>query len=180
MLGLCKWFFLKGIGDELIECVCHHSQTFTVRNTGKDTKVYRLSHVPAGTALTVRANSIFPALGPVPLVDAPARVTLLPSTFTLRPGASQEIIATIFAPTIKDVSTYPLYSGFIEITDGTQNFHVVYLGLVGSLINKQVIDNTDSFFGVQIPLILDGEGNPQEGPTNYTFVGEDFPALLWR
>ena len=142
--------------------------------------MYNLSHIPAGTALTIKPNSIFPALGPVPLVDAPAHVTLQPSTFTLAPGTSQKVTANILPPEVEDPSTFPLYSGFIEITDGAQNFHVVYLGVVGSVINRRVIDNTDVFLGVQIPLILDAESNPQEGPTNYTFVGDDFPSLLWR
>ena len=33
-------------------------QTFTVRNTGSSRKTYKLSHVPAGTALTIRAVSL--------------------------------------------------------------------------------------------------------------------------
>lgn len=143
-------------------------------------KKYSLSHVPAGTALTIQAGTIFPAVGPVPLTDAPAKVSVTPSSFTLRPGESQTVVATISGPRGLDASTFPVYSGFIEITDGTQNFHVTYLGLVGSLIDKQVVDNTDFFFGVPIPAILDSLGNVQEGPANYTFVNEDVPTLLWR
>ena len=33
-------------------------QTFTVKNTGKSRKTYKLSHVPAGTALTIQAVSL--------------------------------------------------------------------------------------------------------------------------
>lgn len=155
-------------------------QGFTVQNTGKTSKKYALSHVPAGTALTVQTGSIIAALGPVPLSNASAKVSVQPSSFTLRPGASQSVVATISGPTGLDESTFPVYSGWIEISDGTDSFHVTYLGLVGSLIDKQVIDNTDVFFGVPIPAILDSEGNVQEGPANYTFVNEDVPTLLWR
>ncbi|KAF9446345.1 subtilisin-like protease [Macrolepiota fuliginosa MF-IS2] len=155
-------------------------QKFTIKNTGSTSKKYTLSHVPAGTALTVQAGTIFPADGPVPLTDAPASVSVSPSSFSLRPGASQTVTATIAGPHGLDASTFPVYSGFIEITDGSQNFHVTYLGLVGSLIDKQVVDDTDIFFGVPIPTILDSQGNVQAGPVNYTFVGLDLPTLLWR
>jgi len=52
--------------------------------------------------------------------------------------------------------------------------------LGGTLKNKQVLDNTDVFFGEKIPAVLDAKGNTQTVPTNYTFVGDDYPTLLWR
>lgn len=169
-----------GSRSELIELCRFYRQRFTVLNTGRTSKKYTLRHIPAGTALTVQAGTIFPADGPVPLDAAHAKVSVTPSSFTLRPGSSQIVVATISGPSGLDGSTFPVYSGFIEITDGTQTFHVTYLGLVGSLIDKQVVDNTDFFFGVPIPAIIDNAGNVQEGPANYTFVNEDVPTLLWR
>lgn len=149
-------------------------------NAGKSSKEYILSHVPAGTALTVQADSIAPAPGPVPLSNSTATVSISPSKFTLGPGDSQNVTAEIFGPTGLDRTTFPVYSGFIDIDDGSQSFHVVYLGLTGSLIDKQVIDDTDSFFGVNVPTIIDSEGNVQEGAMNYTFEGGDIPTLIWR
>ncbi|KAJ3557998.1 hypothetical protein NP233_g11597 [Leucocoprinus birnbaumii] len=155
-------------------------QNFNVLNTGKTSKKYTLSHIPAGTALTIQPGSILPAEGPVPLSKSAAQVSVKPSSFTLKPGASRNVVATILGPTNLDNSTFPVYSGWIEVSDGTNSFHVTYLGLVGSLIDKQVLDTTDLFFGVPIPTILDSQGNTQEGPVNYTFVGYDVPTLLWR
>ncbi|KXN90796.1 Minor extracellular protease vpr [Leucoagaricus sp. SymC.cos] len=155
-------------------------QRFSVQNTGRTSKKYTITHIPAGTALTVQAGTIFPADGPVPITNSPATVSVNPSSFTLRPGASQSVVTRISGPTGLDSSTFPVYSGFLEVSDGTQSFHVTYLGLVGSLINKQVVDNTNVFFGVPIPAILDNQGNVQEAPTNYTFVNGDVPTLLWR
>jgi len=54
------------------------------------------------------------------------------------------------------------------------------LGVAASLKNKAVIDNTDVFFGVNLPIVLDSAGNVQDAPVNYTFVGEDAPTVLWR
>ncbi|KXN90803.1 Minor extracellular protease vpr [Leucoagaricus sp. SymC.cos] len=155
-------------------------QTFSVRNAGKTSKNYTITHIPAGTALTVQAGTIFPAVGPVPIINAPATVSIKPSSFTLQPSTSQSVIATISGPAGLDSSTFPVYSGFLEVSDGTQSFHVTYLGLVGSLIDKQVIDTTNFFFGVPIPLILDSQGNIQQAPQNYTFINGDVPSLLWR
>lgn len=155
-------------------------QSFTVENAGKSSKEYTVSHVPAGTALTVQAGSIDPATGPVPLSNSSATVSISPSSFTLQPGDSQNVTADISGPTGLDSTTFPVYSGFIEIDDGNQSFHVVYLGLAGSLIDKQVVDDTDAFFGVQIPTIVDSSGNVQDGARNYTFDGGDSPTLIWR
>ncbi|EDR11679.1 pyrolysin [Laccaria bicolor S238N-H82] len=155
-------------------------QTFSVKNTGNASKKYKLTHFPAGTALTVNATTQFASLGPVPLTKTSASVTLVPNTFTLRPGSSQ-IVAAIFSPPKGlNAATYPLYSGFIEIAAPSENLHVTYIGLAASLKDKQVVDNSDIFFGEKIPALIDSKGDVQKSPTNYTFVGTDVPTLLWR
>ncbi|KAJ7130843.1 subtilisin-like protease [Mycena crocata] len=154
-------------------------QKFTVKNVGKTAKTYTVSHVPAGTAVTVDPDTIFPALGPVPVSTDYATVTLSTKKFTLKPGQSQQIVAIIKPPTA-DTSTFPVYSGFIHVTSAAESVHATYLGLAASLKNKEVIDNTDFIFGVNLPLLLDSVGDIQEGPVNYTFVGDDAPTVLWR
>lgn len=110
-----------------------------------------------------------------------ASVNLFPSALILAPGETQTVIAVFTPPTGLNASTYPLYSGFIEVTSGSGTVHVSYIGLVGSLKDKQVIDNTDEFFGFPIPAITNpNTGAPQVDPINYTFVGNDYPSLLWR
>ncbi|PPQ90634.1 hypothetical protein CVT25_006617 [Psilocybe cyanescens] len=157
-------------------------QQFTVKNIGTSPKTFKLSHIPAGTALTVQAGTIFAADGPVPLAPAGATVNIVPSTFTVRPGQTQTVTAVFKPPTGFDASTFPVFSGFIQVAGASaaDTFHVSYLGLQGSLKNKQVIDDTDVFFGVPIPALLDSAGDVQAGPLNYTFVGDDVPTLLWR
>ncbi|KAK0476848.1 subtilisin-like protease [Armillaria novae-zelandiae] len=136
-------------------------QRFTVQNTGKSNKSYQLNHVPAGTALTIRPGTFFPALGPVPL--------------------TKTIIASFTAPSGLDSSLLPVYSGFIQVSSGSETTHVSYMGLAASLKEQQVIDNTDFLFGVPLPLILDANGHVQIGPINYTFAtNNDYPSLLFR
>ena len=87
---------------------------------------------------------------------------------------------SISPPKGLDSSTYPVFSGFITISNGAESYHVTYLGIAASLRDKQVLDTTDEFFGVDLPALLDSQGNIQDGPVNYTFVGDDVPTLLTR
>jgi hypothetical protein len=109
-----------------------------------------------------------------------ASVSFNSAKFTLAPGQSHEVVATIKPPKGVDSSTYPVYSGFIDITSGAEKVHATYLGLAASLKDKQTIDEGDVLFGFPTPVVFDPLGNVQEGPVNYTFVGDDAPFLLWR
>ncbi|KAJ7238980.1 subtilisin-like protease [Mycena rebaudengoi] len=155
-------------------------QKFSVKNTGKTVKKYTVSHVPAGTAVTITPGTILPASGPVPQSKDFASVSFNSAKFTLAPGQSHEVVATIKPPKGVDSSTFPVYSGFIDITSGAENVHATYLGLAASLKDKQTIDDGDFLFGFPTPVVFDPLGNVQEGPVNYTFVGDDAPFLHWR
>jgi hypothetical protein len=98
------------------------------------------------------------------------------------PGGSQIVVAVFRPPTGIDKTTFPVFSGFIQVIGPTvaETFHVSYLGLAASLKDKQVLDDTDVFFGMKIPVLLDSVGNVQSAPLNYTFVNDDMPTLLWR
>ncbi|KAK7005815.1 subtilisin-like protease [Favolaschia claudopus] len=155
-------------------------QKFSVKNTGKTAKTYTLSHVPAGTAAGFTAGSILPNPGPVPLTTDYASVVFNSNKFTLLPGQSHEVVATITPPKRLDPTTFPVYSGFIFARSGTESVHATYFGVAASLKNAQTIDNTDTIFGVPLPVLLDSQGDVQEGVVNYTFVGDDAPTVLWR
>jgi hypothetical protein len=109
-----------------------------------------------------------------------ASVTFNTGKFTLLPGQSHQVVATITPPKGVDATTFPVYSGFIDVTSGNETVHATYLGLAASLKDAQVVDNTDIIFGIDLPALLDSQGNVQDGPLNYTFVGDDAPTLLWR
>ncbi|KAI8993986.1 subtilisin-like protease [Trametes punicea] len=155
-------------------------QTFSVKNVGNTTKSFKVSHIPAGTALTFQPGTIFPADGPVPLSTNSATVKFSETSFTIHPGQTQEITAHISPPTGLDPTTFPVFSGFIEIANAQESYQVSYLGLAGSLKDVQVVDDTDVFFGVNLPVLTDGAGNFLTNATNFTFVGDDFPTVLMR
>ncbi|KAL4251464.1 Alkaline protease 1 [Abortiporus biennis] len=153
-------------------------QTFTVKNTGTSNKSFKLSHVPAGTLLSLQPGTALFADSP-PFSNASAGVTFSDTTFTVRPGQIQELTAHFSQPKGIDSSLLPIISGFIQITntDNTtsESFHITYLGVASALKNVQVVDNTDTFFGVDLPAL----GAP-DGPSNFTFVNGDNPFLLSR
>ncbi|KAI9067297.1 subtilisin-like protease [Trametes sanguinea] len=155
-------------------------QTFTVKNVGNASKSFKISHIPAGTALTFQPGTIFPADGPVPLSAIAASIKFSETSFTVHPGQTQEITAHISPPTGLDPTTFPVFSGFIGISNAEESYQVSYLGSVGSLKDVQVVDDTDVFFGVNLPVLTDSAGNFLLNATNFTFVGDDFPTVLMR
>lgn len=128
---------------------------------------------------SVASGSIFAADGPVPLTSQFASVKLSQSTMTLSPGLSTRITAIFTPPQGVDASTFPVFSGYIQITSGTESLQVSYMGAAAALKTKQVIDNTATEFGTAIPGIL-ASGFFASNNANFTFVGSDFPTLLWR
>ncbi|KAK0476849.1 subtilisin-like protease [Armillaria novae-zelandiae] len=169
-------------GELILNDTAHFqgSQTLTVTNTGSTSKGYNVTNVPAGTAVTVTEGSILVADGPVPLSTDYATASFSHESFTLQPRESIDITVTITPPSGVDASTFPVYGGFIQVISGSEIVHATYLGLAASLYDKQVIDDTDYFFGVDLPVILDADGSVQSDPTNYTFSATDFPSLLFR
>ncbi|KAM5533180.1 hypothetical protein V8D89_013136, partial [Ganoderma adspersum] len=68
----------------------------------------------------------------------------------------------------------------LEIANDQESYHVTYLGLAAALKDTHVVDNTDTFFGVQIPAIFDANSNVVNTTQNFTFQGTDFPSIMSR
>lgn len=87
---------------------------------------------------------------------------------------------SIVPPRGVDPAALPVFSGFIQIANENEQFHVTYLGLAAALRDAAILDTTDVFFGVPLPVIADSAGNFFTEDTNFTFVGGDFPGILLR
>jgi hypothetical protein len=116
----------------------------------------------------------------VPLTNQYATAKFTRSSFKLNPGGTIKFDVTISPPRGIDPTTFPVYSGFIQIQDGTEILHVSYMGLAASLINRAVLDNTSAFFGYQLPAILTPGGQVQSGSAKYTFTNGDVPKIIFR
>ncbi|KAL0953072.1 hypothetical protein HGRIS_007272 [Hohenbuehelia grisea] len=158
--------------------------TITVKNTGSEPVTYQLSHVAAGTALSRQPdNSIFASKGPVELVDAAASVNIVPSSFTVYPGSTRRALLYFRAPKNVDKSRLPIFSGFIKITSPSETLQVTYLGAAGDLKQQTILDNTDSFFGEKLPLMMDMFGGPvkeQSALSNFSMQWIDVPTIVYR
>jgi hypothetical protein len=113
------------------------------------------------------------------LVSTPSTVDILPSTFTVPPGASQKVVVSFTPPTGLDASRYPVYSGFVEVTSGSESYHVSYIGLAASLKDHQIFDNTTTVVPIPSPSLLKN-GTILVQPTNFTFNDTDYPTIFWR
>ncbi|EAU90898.2 peptidase [Coprinopsis cinerea okayama7 len=152
-----------------------------LNNTGDTERTYSVKHVPAGTALTILQGVPFQSNGPVPLVPEAASVEASPSTFTLAPGEGIEVTLTFTQPEGLDLKRFPIYSGFVEFEDDTEETtHVSYIGSAVALKDVQVVDNTPLYFGEKMPMLTNSSGMVQHEPTNYTFVGNDTTTIYWR
>ncbi|KAL0058384.1 hypothetical protein AAF712_014946 [Marasmius tenuissimus] len=164
------------------------TQNFTVKNLGSKEKKYDVTHIPAGTAITIQPGSIQAARGPVNLTDSYAEVELSSASFTLAPHESKIITVKFTPPQGLDNKTLPVYSGFIQVEaqgDGEEEkVHVSYMGVAGSLFDQKVLDDTDDVQkGLNFPAIVidqqeDGKLIAQKKATTFEFEGnETFPQL---
>ena len=100
--------------------------------------------------------------------------------FTIDPGYSEVIVAEFTAPTIEGNDSYPVYSGHIVITSGSETLRVGYLGVIGSVNDIQLLAQSDSSVAYPLPALQNSDGEVQNSTTKYTFVGADIPTLLYR
>ncbi|KAH6897584.1 peptidase [Coprinopsis sp. MPI-PUGE-AT-0042] len=152
----------------------------SITNTGKTLRRYKLSHTAAGTALTIKEGSVLPEQGPVPISDAAARVTIIPSNLVLPPGQTGRVIVNISPPSGVDKARFPVYSGFILIDSPGETQRVTYLGLAAKLKDKRILDDDTQWIGAALPAVTNGWDEPVNGPHNFTFTGDDYPGLVFR
>ena len=100
---------------------------------------------------------------------------------TLAPGACATITATFAAPPV-DASAFPAYSGFLQVASGAGAVavRVSYLGLVGSLRDKAVLDTTAAALGYGLPTVWNSAGSPQARGTVYSLAASDQPTVVYR
>ncbi|KAJ7711823.1 hypothetical protein B0H14DRAFT_2645592 [Mycena olivaceomarginata] len=104
-------------------------------NSRKTVRSYTLSYISVRMALIVTSEvgSISLEISPVPSYTDFMRVMFNSSKFTIQLGQSHNIVATIMPSKEGNATTFPVYSGFIFITSGTDLVHATYLGVAASL-----------------------------------------------
>ncbi|QRV96028.1 pyrolysin [Ceratobasidium sp. AG-Ba] len=155
------------------------AQTVTMMNSGTKAVSYTITHLPAGTILTL--NGTVNILGPVPQINAAASVTIKPSSIIVQPGQSGNISLAFTAPAGLDATAFPVYSGFIQAKgDDGSVLHSSYLGVAAALRDMQVLDHTNSYLGYQVPFIANSNTSLAPAPTTFSMRANDTPTLVYR
>ncbi|WWD17430.1 hypothetical protein CI109_101871 [Kwoniella shandongensis] len=141
---------------------------------------FKLKNVPAGTALAYQTGLNQSNDEPIPQVPNAASVKFSQSSVWLWPGGTTVVIMQFTAPTGLDPKTFPIYSGYIQVTGGSTTTQVPYLGVAAKMKDMPVLDPTPYYLGMNTPTILDASGKVQTGTASYTFSGSDYPTVLYR
>lgn len=151
-----------------------------MKNIGTTSKTFKVTHVPAGTLQSLQPGTTFFEDQPVPFLNQSATVKFSETSFTVRPGQTQKLTAHFTPPAGLDPTLLPIFSGFIDISNADESFHVSYIGAASSLKEVPVVDTSDFFFGVNLPALGSSDGNFVLDARNFTFVGDDFPTVVMR
>ncbi|KAF9207328.1 hypothetical protein BGZ49_000680 [Haplosporangium sp. Z 27] len=166
---------------DLLDSV-HFKKTvkITLRNHGKHTETYTLSHVPADALNSYNDKNTFPLQ--VPVIEADyATVKFSADKIKIKAGQTAKITLTFKEPKNGKASEFPIYSGFVIATPTSKGgipVHVPYTGLKGDVSKVPILD-TDS--GFPVAMVVDKAGNLNEIPKNFTFdLTQNKPAVVVR
>ncbi|KAK5820847.1 peptidase S8/S53 domain-containing protein [Linnemannia elongata] len=144
-------------------------QKITIKNTGKKTETYTLSHVPADALNSYAKGNTFPEA--VPTIEADyASVKFSANKVKIPAGKSVKVTLTFTEPKNGDAKHFPLYSGYVIATpsnEGSPAVHVPYIGLKGAVRDVPMID-TD--IGAPGLASINAKGEIAEVATPATFA----------
>ncbi|KAF9575160.1 hypothetical protein EC968_004096 [Mortierella alpina] len=154
------------------------SVKITIRNNGKRSETYDLSHVPAD-ALNSYSEGAYPS--PDPKIEADyATVSFSQKSVKIPAGKSAKITLHFQEPKAGNAAQFPIYSGFVVATPqkGNVAVHVPYTGLKGDVSKVPIMDTTKGF---PAALLADAEGNLKDIPADYTFdLKNNRPVFMTR
>ncbi|KAG0286091.1 hypothetical protein BGZ98_005209, partial [Dissophora globulifera] len=133
-----------------------------IKNTGKHTQTYTLSHTPAD-ALNSYPDNTFPLSTPIVEADY-ATVKFSSTKVKIAAGKTVTVTLTFTEPKKGVSSQFPIYSGFVVATPSTKGgipVHVPYTGMKGDVAKVPIMDRDEN-----VPNI----------PSSNT--GDSFPAML--
>ncbi|KAG0379375.1 hypothetical protein BGX24_000638, partial [Mortierella sp. AD032] len=140
------------------------SQKITIKNIGKKTETYTLSHVPADALNSYSKNNAWPH--PKPVIEADyATVAFSAKKIKVPAGKSVKVTLTFTEPKNGDAKQFPIYSGYVvatPATEGSPSVHVPYIGLKGKVANVPIID-TD--LGLPMAFVTKENGEVSEIPS---------------
>ncbi|KAF9187924.1 hypothetical protein BGZ51_000944 [Haplosporangium sp. Z 767] len=124
-----------------------------IKNVGKYTTVYTLSHEPTESAVSYRGGNSFPLLDPI-IGNDKASVTFSSNKVTVRAGRTVNIKVQFKEPSTGKAEEFPFYSGYLVATQvkDAVPVRIPYAGVKGD-VAKVPISDTD--FGVPALFVAD-------------------------
>ncbi|KAI1318450.1 hypothetical protein EDD11_006534 [Mortierella claussenii] len=179
---------------ELLDSVHFAGKSVEVRikNVGKKTTVYTLSHEAAESAVSYRNGNSYPLLQPILEADK-ATVNFSLNKVSVRPGQSVKVKVQFKEPSTGKAAEFPFYSGYIVATPqgkDTVSVRIPYAGVKGDVAQVPILD-TD--FGVPLLAVLNTQTNKiapiedghkldfaTERPYVFIRLGSHTPELSFR
>ncbi|KAG0276751.1 hypothetical protein BGZ95_007097 [Linnemannia exigua] len=155
------------------------TQKITIKNTGKKTETYTLSHIPADALNSYATGNTWPTAEPKIEADY-ANVAFSSKKVKIAAGKSVKVTVTFTEPKNGDAKHFPIYSGYVVATpsnEGSPAVHVPYIGLKGDVRNVPIIDKDAG-----LPVVFAKANGKYEVPTaNYEFnFKTSFPSVAVR
>jgi subtilisin family serine protease len=141
------------------------SAEFTITNLGDDEITFALSHVPAGTAYTLAADSIYPQEFPNEFTSQAATIEFAEKEVTVPGNGKATVSLTLTPPTGLTTARLPVYNGYIALNGSdSSSLSLPYLGVAGSMKGATVLDAQSSY------LTKDTDVNYAPVAANTTFT----------
>lgn len=156
-------------------------QVVVIKNPTKKTITYTIDHAPGVTISTINKENNLPNMAPIPTIPQTAGVSIIGKQITVWPKLVNMFIVSIKPPSGVDASTFPVYSGYITISSSIgETFSIPYMGVAARMRDMAILDQSDDFFEVQIPIMLTSAGDIADPGSSFSLVGDDYPAILYR
>ncbi|KAG0262538.1 hypothetical protein DFQ27_002281 [Actinomortierella ambigua] len=161
-----------------------------IKNSGKSTETYTLSHIPADSLNSYAEGSSFPLLEPEVGADY-ASVRFSTPSITVRAGKTATVKVFFIEPTTGNAAKFPIYSGFIIAkpkTKGSVSVSIPYAGLKGDF-SKVPIHDVDSGLPAvasiaagKVTVVQPGHkfDLTKESPVIFTRIGSHTPDMTIR
>ncbi|KAG9322591.1 hypothetical protein KVV02_007904 [Mortierella alpina] len=153
----------------------------SIKNSGKKTETYTLSHVPADTLNLYKVGTTFP-LGHPGVEASYASVVFSSSKVKIPAGKSATITLRFKEPKSAKANQFPLYSGYVVAKPDSKNgiaVNVPYTGLKGDVRNVPIMD-TDSGFPALATRSADGTLGPVPKGNSTFDLKTSMPVVLTR
>ncbi|KAF9970992.1 hypothetical protein BGZ65_010715, partial [Modicella reniformis] len=159
----------------------HKTVKISIKNNGRHSETYTLSHAPADALNSYPNGNSFPL--PRPIIEADyATVSFSESKVKISAGKTVKVTLKFKAPKKGNADHFPIYSGFVVATPKSKGgvaVHVPYTGLKGDVAKVPIFD-TD--LGFPLALHLDNTTEIiQPFPNNFKFdLVNNFPVIVTR